>query len=281
MELTIRLSRPQDIAQLMSPNPDVADITKLVSALGLAHKYHFVSTEFWATRVIAEYLRDLPPSGPNVPMPTLVKISEIATMSKDASLLDVMRKRWRRLIAENRHLGLAVITTERLGLRGLQGLAYHALLLKGRAFWEKEPELTREHRIRLLSGFYNLTLFCTELPDTPPAFQHGASCTDTQKCEQSWKRIWRGVIVDTAPRSDALIGGAARMHSMRYDHIDVVGRLTMARTIVGVIPNNPNIPALLGGGFSSSVCEKPVMEALLAFYRKTQNGLMDFFEDVT
>ncbi|KAF9483576.1 hypothetical protein BDN70DRAFT_851402 [Pholiota conissans] len=275
---------PQDIAHWMSFGANSSDLGLLTSVLMMAHKYHFVTTESWASRTLLEHIHDLPPSGRILSEHMLVRISEVATKSSDEALLAVVRTRWRRLIAENRHLGPALTTTELVGPRSLQGLAYLAVLLQGRSFWNAEPSLTREHRIRLLSGFHNLTHFCAALPDTPPPFAHRAGCADARKCEESWARIWRGVFVDLGSDGQAVRGGGeggleARMQ-VRHHHLDVVGRLMMAISIVNVIPATPDLAEILGGGFASTVCEGAAMDAVVAFSRKTQDELMDFFEDV-
>ena len=121
---------------------------------------------------------------------------------------------------------------DRSDLEDLQGQAYYALMLQGRTAWT-DPLLTRDHRIRLLSGYHEITKLADALPLRPPTFAHvnevsserrphshpegsqsgsGGSgnssseeeyafdwCYDAVGCKEAWRGLWYNI---TRPDSD-------------------------------------------------------------------------------
>ncbi|KAF8962976.1 hypothetical protein BDZ97DRAFT_1920104 [Flammula alnicola] len=254
---------PQEIAVAMSPE---GDIVKLSNVARMAHKYHFITTEAWAIRTIVTQLQAKPP--PPLLTHTLIQVTEAAVLCSDHPLLDAVRQKWKGLIGERKDLAVAIGVTERFGMRDLQGLAYLAMLLQGRDIWDSEPLLTRDHRIRLLSGYHNLTKFCDALPKTPPDFDHNLSCGRSTDCVEKWTLFWEHITILDPEQG---LGSQTLVH----DKLDLVGRLMMAVSVVIALNQGERI-----GGFLATGCTGFALQATTVLCRKMQEGMMDFFQDV-
>ena len=253
----------------MSPQ---ADIAKIVNVLRVAHKYHFITTESWATATITNYLQNQSPS----PLPTevLVRISEVAVLCDDGPLLDIIRRKWRSLIGENEQLALALTTTERLGLRDLQGLAYQAVLLQGRHVWEKEKLLTRDQRIRLLSGYHNISTYITKIRDEPPSFEHLDECPDLFLCQDRWESLWIYII--------NMQGSGARVwDTVPFFETSELDLMNKSMMLVSILQAMHDQPAVFGSfNLAKFPCATVALKATIAFSHELQMNMMDFFEDV-
>ncbi|PCH40289.1 hypothetical protein WOLCODRAFT_136764 [Wolfiporia cocos MD-104 SS10] len=198
--------------ELMLATTAEANSTQLVNLARMAHKYQFRSIETWvlgalhifysragAFDAVAPAPPMLPHSNASYEAPSLVQLTELAALCERPELLDLMIARWKKQIGEGKDLALAISIGERLNLRPILGLAYHAMMLKGRAFWDTEPALTREHRVRLISGYYNLTKMWEALPAQPPPLSHNQRCTGQQRCTRAFGQLWKAVL-EQAPQ---------------------------------------------------------------------------------
>src|SRR5271168_768231 len=166
-------NRPHEICMMMSP---LADVVKLANITRMAHKYHFANVETWALSTLSA-LRSLQTEDPTpIETHSLIHVTEVAVLCQDDKLLERVRMKWKGLIGENKDLSVAINLFERLGIRDLRGLAYHAMMLQGRGKWNSDPLLTREQRSRLLSGYYTISEICADLPSHPPTFLHHPYC---------------------------------------------------------------------------------------------------------
>ena len=146
-----------------------ANCTLLVNLARMAHKYQFRSIETWVLSAVHSFYSrpgafdpvptttppTLPPTAPASTPPSLEQLTELAALCERPDLLELAIARWKKQIGEGRDLALAINISERLNLRPVLGLAYHAMMLKGRAHWEAEPTLARDQRARsfgLLAG---------------------------------------------------------------------------------------------------------------------------------
>ena len=209
-----------------------------------------------------------------------MRITEVAVLCQDDekktdTLLAALRPRWAALIAARQDLGLIVTTMERLGIRDLCGTAYVAMLLQGREVWEKDPYLTHAHRIRLLSGYYNLSMLVDELQDNAPLFAHHPYCTYPVQdaCVASWYNFWKGLL--TFDRN-LIFTAIPRPH-----RLDVLARLTVAEDFMKLILQErvlvANRPRHV---FEDSVlCHPFAFHSVRTLYTRTQNQLMDLFND--
>ena len=173
-----------------------ADCTQLANLVRITHKYQFRNIMTWALSALyAYYSRSgafddiltaalstptpplpihaptLPHTGPGLHTaapsqpPTLEQLTELAALCERADLLEATIVRWKRLIGEGRDLALAISVGERFNLRPVVGLAYHALMLRGKGAWDG---LARAQRVRLLAGHYALCKLWDALPAQPP-----------------------------------------------------------------------------------------------------------------
>ncbi|OBZ71214.1 hypothetical protein A0H81_08701 [Grifola frondosa] len=130
---------------MIATSPD-ANCMQLVHLVRITHKYQFRSIMTWALGALHVYygrpgaFDTLPPStAPTLPhstvpeYPTLVQITELAALCERPDLLETALTRWKRLIGEGKDLALAITIGERFNLRSILGLAYHAMMLKGKA----------------------------------------------------------------------------------------------------------------------------------------------------
>ncbi|KAK7681599.1 hypothetical protein QCA50_015332 [Cerrena zonata] len=223
--------------ELMVVNTEDANCTQLVNLARITHKYQFRSIESWALGALHTHYSNpnafdsLPSSHPpalphphqptvEAPSPSLVQITELAALCDRGDLLTSAIARWKRQIGEGKDLALAIEIGERFNLRSMLGLAYNGMMLLGKSNWDQDPILSREQKIRLLSGAYSLGKFCDALPTQPPPISHSARCTNQQRCNKSWNGLWKAVL----ETSLQLMPGMQRE--------DVLGRLMLAESMV-------------------------------------------------
>ena len=167
----------------MLATSDAANAMQLVSLARITNKYQFRSIETWALGALqAFYSRpgafdavptQHPPAlpaplphvhTPGADNPSLVQLTELAALCERHDLLETVVTRWKRQIGEGRDLALANTIGERFNLKQMLGLAYHAMMLKGKKHWDAERGLTHDQRVRLLCGYHSLTKLWDELP---------------------------------------------------------------------------------------------------------------------
>ena len=264
--------RPQEITTALSEG----GITKLSNVVRMAHKYHYTTTEAWALGVLLGRFSSQPAASMSIPV--LVQITEVAVLCEDKPLLDAVRMRWKGLIGMTKDLAVAINVMGRLGIRDLEGLAYYGMLFQGRERWDSDPGLTRDQRIRLLSGYHNITKASETLTVTPPRFDHSSTCDEEPECEEAWRNLWKSI---TALDSGDGGGPSVLSQMLVHDKMDLMGRLMMAVSLVTAFEakNSPNIsdPAV---EFGWSECIGAALSATIRMSKDTQQNLMDFFEDV-
>ena len=205
-----------------------------------------------------------PTESPSSP-PSLVQITALAALCERTDLLSAAVARWKRQIGEGKDLALAIHIGERFNLRPVLGLAYHAMMLKGKAHWDTELTLTREHRIRLLCGYYSLSKLWEGLPSQPPTLTHSARCTSQQRCTKAWTNLWKAVL-DTAPQVIPCL-----------QKEDMLGRVIVAESMM---------KALVGGEIPSQGylegmphCKESALYATTMKVREIKDSLADYFSD--
>lgn len=138
------------------------------------------------------------------------------------------------------------------------------MLIKGRDAWDADPQLTRDQRIRLLSGHYALGRLWEELPAQPPTFTHSARCTAQQRCGKAWAALWRSVLE---------LGAQV----MALPYADVLGKVMLAESTLRAlvereIPSQPlDLP----------FCKDGVLLATSLKLRDLRENLADYFTDVS
>lgn len=268
-----------------------ADCTLLVSLVRITHKYQFRNIMTWALSALHHFyarpgafdnmltkaasptpgVPTLPHTGPLTPgpspahPPTLVQLTELAALCERADLLECIVAQWKRLIGERHDLALALTIGERFNLRPVVGLAYHALMLRGKTHWDAERALTRAQRVRLLAGFYALTKLWEVLPAQPPPLTHGARCASQQRCTKAFGTLWRTVL-ETGTQ---VMPGIARE--------DLLGKIMLAESVM---------KAMVGGeipsqGFLDGMphCRESALVATTMRMREIKESLADYFSD--
>lgn len=176
--------------ELMIAVSDEANCMQLVHIARLTHKYQFKSIETWASAALTRFysrfgafdgISTVASDTDDPQTPSLAQITELAGLCENQELLDAAVVKWRRLVLEGKDVALAIGIAESLNVRSLLGLAYHAMMLAGRANWEMEPLLDRNQRVRLLAGHYSLTKLWESLSANPPALTHTVRCTSQQR----------------------------------------------------------------------------------------------------
>jgi hypothetical protein len=180
-----RISRPTEMATAMSAE---GDLIQLSNVARMAHRYHYITIEAWALNALLANFSSQPVT--SVLTHALVQITEVAVLCEDKLLLGAVRLPWKDLIGERKDLAIAINMMESFGIWDLEGLAYHAMLLEGREYWESDLNLSWEQRIWLLSGHYNLTEASEALADNPPVFIHNPRCNDEENCNADWGNLW-------------------------------------------------------------------------------------------
>ncbi|KDQ62688.1 hypothetical protein JAAARDRAFT_122179 [Jaapia argillacea MUCL 33604] len=265
--------------ELMVATTAEANPVLLYHLAQMAHKYQFKSLLSWVLSALFTFytrfgaLDTLPSSSDDTAPatgPTLVQLTELASLCECTGLLDATITRWKKLISEGQEIALAILIAERLNIRTLLGMAYSAMLLKGRKFWDAEPLLNRDQRIRLLSGHYSLSRLSEKLPLNPPVLLHTARCPSPPRCSKAWAALWKQVL--------DLESQVAPMES-----VDVVRKLRVAEAVlVGLMekddsggstqlcPENPWLP----------YCKESALASVALRGKEIRDGLADHFTDV-
>ena len=252
------------------------DLAQLSNVVRMAHKYHYITTEAWALGALLGRFTSQP--AVLILTSTLVRITEVAVLCEDKTLLDAVRLRWKGLIGKRKDLAVAINVMGRLGIRDLEGLAYYGMLFEGKGRWNSDPGLTRDQRIRLLSGYYNLAKASEALTRNPPEFVHHSDCLDTEDCKEDWRRLWKGVAdQDSGFQSGPTVFSPLVVH----DKMDLMGRLMMAVSwITAFCDENMDSEGFPDVPFGWSRCIRPALKGAIRMSKETQENLMGFFEDV-
>ena len=261
--IPLNFNRPHEIGMMMSP---LVNVVKLANVARMAHKYHFANLEEWARSAFISYLQ----VENSIPIEThsLVHATEVAVLCDDAKLLQLVRTKWTGLIEEKKDLSLAINVFERLGMCDLRGLAYYAMMLQGRGKWNSDPLLTREQRIRLLSGYYTISEICANLPSNPPTFPHHISCQFEDECQESWESLWKDNIgggIVTA-RDRVVVGP---------DKNDLIGKMKMSISLFKTLMAKRSWPGAL-----NFYCAPFALEVMIQMAEDFKAQLIGVFRDV-
>ncbi|OJA09328.1 hypothetical protein AZE42_05459 [Rhizopogon vesiculosus] len=259
---------PHELTLALTPK---ANTSQLFNLARITHKYEFRSIEAWALGALTTlYTRPSQSGAPSVEDaegPSLVQLTELASLCEQRDLLDVATLRWKRLLASGKDIALAIGVAERLNLRILIGFAYHAMMLQGREVWDNDVLLTRAQRIRLLSGHYALGRLWERLPSEPPVLAHSPRCSGGAqvRCNQAWAALWRSTL-------------DMGRQVLPLPYADVVGKLMLAESVAKALVEL-EIPTqgMLDG---MPWCKDNVLAAVAGKLKEVQESLADYFTDV-
>jgi len=279
---------PHELLTALTPE---ADCTQLFNLGRITSKYQFRSLEAWALSALYTYFSqpgafdDVPthhyPVAPPIPLPqgfagtapppphvypSLLQITELAALCERFDLLDLATARWRHLVGEGRDLALAIDVGERFNLRQVLGIAYHAMMLRGKVHWCTDSALTRDRRVRLLCGYYVLCKLWEALPTAPPPMTHSTRCAGQARCAKAFGMLWKEAIENWT-------SGQAPS----FQREDVLGRImwteSMMKSIVkGEIPPH----GVLEGVYH---CKENVLAVMTIRFKEIKENLADYFSD--
>lgn len=212
---------------------------KLLDIAKLGNKYSFKSLESWACDALQASVSSRPSSidesNPEHRL-LLTRIVRIACLCQHAGLLKstaVMLQD--RLGSSKTCLSLALSLCDELeseanwisdpsSVRTLIGAAHFAALMRGPAFWDApETQLAPSVKLRVLTGFYNLTRKSLDIQTGPaPTISHSSHCVawSRPQCSQSWQAFWRdSVSSNSVTKLDlADVGGRIKVILSAIDH---------------------------------------------------------------
>ncbi|KAI0345957.1 hypothetical protein BDW22DRAFT_1389955 [Trametopsis cervina] len=276
---------PHELLTALTPE---ADYTQMFNLARITNKYQFRSLESWALGAMYGYFSQpgafdnvptiqapvlpiaLPPaltgaSPPQQP-PSLTQVTELSALCERFDLLELVIMRWRHLIGEGRDLALAIDVGERFNLRTMLGLAYHAMMLKGKAHWETEQALTRDRRVRLLCGYYSLCKLWETLPSTPPVMSHSPRCTSQARCTKAFGMLWKAAIESWS---------SGPMPAFQRE--DVLGRLMWTESMLAAIVKGEVNPQSVLEGVHT--CKENVLAVTTIRFKEIKDNLADYFAD--
>ncbi|KAJ3989201.1 hypothetical protein F5890DRAFT_1549835 [Lentinula detonsa] len=278
-----------------------AQITRLIGIARFAHKYAFRTTEGWALSVLTMCVCQAPdtPSGHDIhgdvevdteagrsivsSTELLIQLTEVAVLCTHDELHEAVEPIWADLLfaGQTQDIVSAMGLADRYKsqLRPLLGLAYYLMMLKGKEEWtksasgdveddsekKKKPRLSRDQRIRLLSGYYNLSRACEALPTNPPKLTHHPSCfmpaQQAQqtiglggagsaaahahaRCGESWDTLWAGLVMSTASSN--------AMSNIKIHSVDLLRKMHMVNHVLESMVNGVDGLAVADGGGATS-----------------------------
>ena len=221
--------RPHELSQVHS---NLANLTRLIDIASISNKYSFKSLETWSLDVIVDAVTRRGSSSPQFPLaglghaPTspsqtytlpaqlsnndqIVALVRLAQMCQHERLLNTMVESLRRHMGSSpQNAYMAMTLADELDLRVLRGAAYLEVMQKAVVVVRRsgpgpvEGQIDADGRLvvspaqqmRLLSGYYRLTMAWEQLRTVPPNFDHASSCGvnwHQSGCMQSWQEFWR------------------------------------------------------------------------------------------
>ncbi|KAF8895579.1 hypothetical protein BD779DRAFT_1500322 [Infundibulicybe gibba] len=268
---------PAEVVAAMTPQDPQGD-KRLIQLARMANKYHFKTTEMWSLNALTSYHGSYPASA--VLIDSLMDTTELAALCNFQPLLEVCKAKWKLLISHNKYLAHAINIAERLDMRVMLGLAYNAMMLMGRPEWESEPMLNRNQRIRLLSGYYNLSQLCETLSTTPPRLVHNASCTQRRTCKQGWNDTWSWVTSAAFydQHRNLSVPGGATFPSLPQPP-DLFKRILLAEGVIKTIVEGM-VPELRVSEMMNNECLEAALGATQEKVKELRENLADYFSDV-
>jgi len=247
-----------------------ANDIQLIHLARISHKYQFRSTESWALAALTTFYNS---ASSAILVQNLVEVTKLSIFCDCKTLLDAAVAKWKRLIMEGRAFAVAIDVAERLNLRGLLGLAYYSMMLKGREVWDSDPLLNARQRVRLLSGHYNLIRVCEGLPTSAPRLIHDHSCVRKGKCKNAFSALWKFILTS---KDGELAGQVLKVQSA-----DLLAKVRLAESIVRAFSEGNSPPIDLSeSGEIHEKCLQNAVQATQDKVKEVQENLADWFSDV-
>jgi hypothetical protein len=155
-------------------NSKDADIDGLVKIAEITNKYHFGSLEGWAIEAIYKVLSGKygEPLQPLKTSDRLARVLEASILCGHNLLRDLVSDQWTAsIITRELDAAPALLIADKYDLRMLLGCAYYMQLMMIGTNFSREDGLSRDQRIRLISGHLSLVNLWERLRITPPKFE--------------------------------------------------------------------------------------------------------------
>lgn len=206
----------------------------------------------------------------------LIQLTEVAVLCAHDELHEAVEPIWADLLfaGQTKDIVSAMTIADRYKaqLRPLLGLAYYLMMLKGKDEWcnydddedmdhgegkakgeNPKPRLTRDQRIRLLTGYYNLSRACDTLSSTPPKLTHHPSCflpaQQAQasiglggagaaaahahaRCSEAWETLWATLAMSTVANLRPLGDTSTQLPMIKIQSVDLLRKLHMVNYVL-------------------------------------------------
>ncbi|KAF5350861.1 hypothetical protein D9758_010521 [Tetrapyrgos nigripes] len=280
---------PAEVFQMPSTQ---SDVIRLIHLARISHKYTFRSTESWALHVLTVCQTSADPSSTDsisasiTTTPILTQLTEVAVLCNNEELHEAVEPIWADLLftGQTDDIVAAMTVADKLNLRPLLGLAYYLMMLKGKDEWNWNGphKLTRDQRIKLLSGYYNISRACDALPSNPPTLVHHPSCymppgvgvqgtaahTSHVRCGEAWSSLWSGLTLRML--ND---GGSA----LKIQSVDLLRKLHLINHLLESLLNGNEDSAMFGSANMNKNCLRNGLKASEDKVNDVLYGLADCF----
>ncbi|KAK7460552.1 hypothetical protein VKT23_009272 [Stygiomarasmius scandens] len=273
---------PAEVFQMPSTQ---ADVIRLIRLARIAHKYTFRSTESWALHVLTVCQTSDPSDSISITStPILTQLTEVAVLCNHEELHEAVEPIWADLLfsGQTDDIVAAMTVADKLNLRPLLGLAYYLMMLKGKDEWNSAPKLTRDQKIRLLSGYYNISRACDALPSNSPNLVHHPSCfmqagvgvqgtaahTAHVRCGEAWSSLWSGLTLRMV--SD---GG----QTLKIQSVDLLRKLHLVNHLLESLLNGNEENGMFGSANMNKNCLRNALKASEDKVNDVLYGLADCF----
>ncbi|KAL0579426.1 hypothetical protein V5O48_002597 [Marasmius crinis-equi] len=262
---------PAEVFQMPSTQ---SDVVRFIHLARIAHKYSFRSTENWALHVltVCQTNSDIMPKANSTPI--LTQLTEVAVLCNHEELHEAVEPMWADLLftGQTDDIISAMTVADKLNMRPLLGLAYYLMMLKGREEWNSpnlKTPLTKEQKVRLLSGYYNISRACEALPGTAPTLVHHPTCFMQGRCSEAWLSIWTAMILKMM--SD---GGTP---ALRIQTVDLLRKLHLANHLLEKLLNGEASMDVPGAGNMNKGCLRNGLKGSEDKVNDVLYGLADYF----
>jgi len=193
---------PPEIARIQNSS-DISHIDIVADVAHLAHKYDLDDYESWGMECLSRFLPFLPTSDLRV-----YSILRASILCEDEKLQQSALHHIRNGIRDQLYDPIdAMKVADDLGFRPLIGLSYYYLLSNARErvdSWISNPELTRDQRIRLMSGYCRLVALGERQRRILPSHPHFCQLQSRSRCQATWKSYMNATFFDVMS-SDVLV----------------------------------------------------------------------------
>lgn len=221
--------RPRELQEPQS-------IELLIALLEMTHKYHFESTEAWTCDALSDLIKK-PQFWKDSSGPTA--ILEVASLCKAQTLLAELTHLWTTKIVGSTLPPIpALIAADKHREETLLGISYYQLIIRPPVAGIP-PELNRDQRARLLSGYWTLQTSSRWRKDI--ALKRiktcDLNCFQTKRCQYAWNLAWdkyMTVAQNSVEEDRNFIAISQEFYRRLSSSDDLLGRMQLECQIAGL-----------------------------------------------